>query len=547
MKGLNLAEMKKIHQDDKSATFKHKDGHEIKVAVSALKPEMKKKLDKLPVYAAEGYGASGGWGDDQVSNDAPQSGWIPNTSFSSMFDSNAPDVVPNPNYTPMPKEGDVINTGLGASDQNPGLAPEQKQSVAPAQDMDASSPAPAPQAQPRQPAAQAPQQAPQPTTPEEHAAVTKQNLTQEDLAWQQDLQNGHVQPKTYQDLFANKDTLGKIGTIFGLMVGGAGAGLTHQPNALLEMMNKQIQNDLEAQMKSKENAVNYIKLNQQHQMNQASIAKMGHENRLIDAETNAKALATSNMQMNRAALHQMTMQVQKLPPGTPQRQQAENTLAMMFQAVNNENFGLADRAAAASALANFGNQSGGSQEQGFQQQNRMLRMSGNEKLANDNEEKHFPGLPGKSSVPLTSADRDSINSGMDFDQKLHRFIDWTKSHSGDISPTDRHAGQAMAAELQGAYRQATHGGVYKEGEQNFISKLIDSEPTKFFNEIRVVPQLNAIASENQKRVNQLVQSKGFPGYQGARGAQSSSPDSQYKMVGGVKYMRGPNGEAIKVK
>jgi hypothetical protein len=227
--------------------------------------------------------------------------------------------------------------------------------------------------------------------------------------------------------------------------------------------------------------------------------------------------------MNRAALHKLTQDVQKLPMGSPQRQQAENTLAMMYQSVNNENFDIADRAASASALANFGTPSNSNNgEQQFQQQDKMLRMSGNDKLAEDRESKHFPGIQGQASVPLSGGDREELNSGITFDQKLHRFIDWTKGHSGDLNPKDIATGTALAAELQGAYRQATHGGVYKEGEQNFISKLIDSNPTKFFNSIRVAPQLQAISGENQARVDQKAKSLGFSGYSGNSG-QNNSP------------------------
>ena len=70
--------------------------------------------------------------------------------------------------------------------------------------------------------------------------VDANELKRESDAWAQDLANGHIEPKTYHDLYAKKDTLGKIGTLFGLLVSGAGAGLSHQPNAVMELMNKEI-------------------------------------------------------------------------------------------------------------------------------------------------------------------------------------------------------------------------------------------------------------------------------------------------------------------
>lgn len=91
----------------------------------------------------------------------------------------------------------------------------------------------------------------------------------DNLAFADDLHNGRIKPETYQDLFEKKSTLGKIGTIFGLIVSGAGSGLTHQPNALLDMMNKEIERDLEAQKASQGNKQNWYKMSMDQQRNQS--------------------------------------------------------------------------------------------------------------------------------------------------------------------------------------------------------------------------------------------------------------------------------------
>ena len=283
-------------------------------------------------------------------------------------------------------------------------------------------------------------------------------------------------------------------------------------------------------------------------MNQAQVGQLVRQGVLTEEQAkqvniaaNIKSIALANMQMNRAGLHSLVQQVNALPPGSPQRQNLENTLAMMYQAVNNENFNIADRAAAASALAKFGNNQGGGSEGQFQNQNRMLRMSGNEPLAKDMESKHLPGIPGQASGPLSEADKDKFSTGLEFDQKLDRFINWTKNHSGDISPSDKHTGQAMASELQGAYRQATHGGVYKEGEQNFISSIISSTPTVFFNKVRVLPQLNAVSNEMKQRMNTFLKSKGFQGYPAAQKDQANQ-SGPVQGKDGKMYQLDPSGK-----
>lgn len=357
-----------------------------------------------------------------------------------------------------------------------------------------------------------------------------QELGQEAQMFQSDLDAGHIKPETYQELFNKRSTLGKIGTMFGLLMSGAGSGLSGQPNALMSMMNSEIQNDLDAQQKSVGNQQNFLKINQQNILNKAQAKNM-------TADANTKAYALAKVQMNYAALHKLVSDTMKLPPG-PQRDQQLQTLAMMNQSVQNDNFNVLDRAATGAAFYQtmFGNEGGGgAPEQQFQKKVQRMKALGpqSEKIATDLEEKHYPGIPGQASMPLSGDDRVQIHSGMAFDRSLNNFRNWAKTHSGDLSPSDMNYGHALAADLQGAYRQATHGGVYKEGEQNFISGIIDETPTKFFNSVRVLPKLDAASDANKQRLDQLLKDKGFQGYPG----QQSGQDSQLKTMHGSQYKK----------
>jgi hypothetical protein len=473
----------------------------------------------------------------------------------------APSETPSPSETPAPSGQPVaaptpydeeIASQISASPRSINVEPTPINTGTPtvvggepaannaseAPEEDSAAPEPEDQSQPQQKA--------EDTAPvmnfQQHKDNISNELNTESQSFNNDLNNGHIKPETYQDLFANKSTLGKIGTLFGLMVGGAGAGLSHQPNMLMEMMNKQIDNDLKGQEASATNRQNFLRINQQNILNQAQAQNM-------NVETATKAYALARTQMNYAALHKLTSDLQRLPPGSPQRAQAEQTLAMLSQGVQNENFNILDRASAASAFYKtiLGNQSGNGSNTESQFQNKIkgMKMLGPEgqKQGEDQESKHYPGIPGQASAPLTQDDRTQIHSGLGFERSLDNFTQWAKSHSGDLNPKDIKYGKALAADLQGAYRQATHGGVYKEGEQNFISSIVDSDPTKFFNSVRVVPQLDAIGQSNKLRLDQLLKDKGFQGYPGLKG----SSDQQTKTVKGVKYMRGSNGKAVKVK
>lgn len=139
------------------------------------------------------------------------------------------------------------------------------------------------------------EQVPPPTAPQ---------LSAEDALWQKDLQNGHITPETYQSLFAKKDTLGKIGTIFGALLSGAGSGLAHQPNVLMEMLNKTLTNDLDAQKSSKHNVLNYANASLHHAQ-----TALSYENANIAHTTYAMN------KMRLAAIQDLTNTVDKIPDG----------------------------------------------------------------------------------------------------------------------------------------------------------------------------------------------------------------------------------------
>lgn len=105
-------------------------------------------------------------------------------------------------------------------------------------------------------------------------AQTALDRTAQSMLTQHDLATGKIDPKTYSDLFHSKSTLGKIGTLFGLMVSGAGSGLAHQPNALLDMMNKELERDLEAQKTNQSNKLNWYNAAVGHEKNLADIGQV---------------------------------------------------------------------------------------------------------------------------------------------------------------------------------------------------------------------------------------------------------------------------------
>lgn len=115
--------------------------------------------------------------------------------------------------------------------------------------------------------------APMPEDVPKGLGMAPEEKAQDHLNYADDLAKDRITPQTYSDLFDKKSTLGKVGTIFGLLVGGAGAGLSHQPNMLLDMMNKEIERDLESQKQNIENKRNFLSLQYNHDLQKAQVAE----------------------------------------------------------------------------------------------------------------------------------------------------------------------------------------------------------------------------------------------------------------------------------
>lgn len=433
------------------------------------------------------------------------------------------------------------------------------------------SPEEAPQASPQQPApmpAPVPRPAQQmpvakPKSLQDHAMDLHKENAQTSQEMQQDLDAGHVSPKTYSDLFhynkdgSEKSTLGKISTAFGMLLAGAGSGLAHQPNAMLNMMDKYIENDLSAQQKSAENRQNFLRINQADLKNKADIGLEHANARNTNIDANLKAFT----QMQVTALHDLTQQVQNMPDG-PQKQQGMMQLAMMNNGIQ---AGLGDwksKAIAAGAAGRMlmGQDMGGqpgqqasNPEMNFHNQQAGLRAMGQGQVAEANEAHHLPGYSQPASGPIPQSARDQVLAHDKMEQSASQLKNFVASHGGvwdRLSPANRAIAAQMVLPIQAGFREGTLGTVYREGEQPLLDKAIHGQPlslAQYF--LQTEPKkLDQLRKTNQEQKNLSLKNLGIdPGSAYQNQTQQAQQAPQYKMYNGVKYMRGPNGEAIPVK
>lgn len=500
MKGLPLSDMKKVSEDKKSATFRHKDGHEIKIAIGSLSPDMRKQLASLPVHAAEG--------DDVVAPSAPPY-LAPNPS-----DEPVPTPLPGPGSGVIPADAaDVALKSAGMQGVNPHPMDAQ-----PSADPEPDEP------QPVKPSGPAPLPADleHGDAPGSHSSVEQelppaQKLMSNDQALMQDLNNGHITPKSYGDLFANSGTLGKIGAIFGLMVSGAGAGLSHQPNMMMEMMNREIERDLEAQKHSKYNQINLLKLSQQGKLNNAEIdlkAKQG-----VYTQAQADKMKTENdimtqtqarMNANRLAFHKIATIAASYPPGSKEQAEAQKQMALISSMVDTTQYHLADVAQSKLAFMNALKSPGSSGQGGeFQDQNMFLRATGNADLAKSRESKYVPGV-GSADVDVPEDVRNKITAHQDVDRIMQNVLDFANKHGTGTSYKDRQQGATLMNQLQSKIRVAEDQGVFKKSEAEFMRDTVGDNPAGFLAAYKTNPKVSELRNLKLDEYKNLLKNRGLP-------------------------------------
>lgn len=548
---MSLKDFKKVGSNENYTSFKHPNGSWLRVAHKGISKEYKAKLDKLPAHPEEIEPAKMAEGGD-VGEEKP---WYVkaydtvNNALSLPDEEAKPDPVreaiapkrENRFTAEAPPLGakqeeykqEISKYPIPEAQQDYGgrqpqaatvsMAPEQ-----PATPMEAEQVKPVEQEMPPQGAIQ--QGMPGDSDLAAQAASAKEaaagyqkgfqdyhrenahQLGAEDAAWQHDLQNGHVSPKTYSDLFAKRDTLGKIGMLFGMLVSGAGAGLAHQSNAVLDAMNKEIENDFNAQKISKENARNFLELHRQQALAKAQIKHteaqaglLGAQEKSALAEADINAQAAALMKMNRAALHKLVLDVQKMPQG-PQKAQAEQALAMVSAGVDAKNFNIADIAAGKAAMAKM---LGGGAGSGVN--TTLLRtMPGMEGVASSIEQKNIPGV-GMAQLPVPQGKRDELEAMNVLDYKAKDLLAYARQHKGSIDPAVRAVGAQKAEEMMNYYNNSIKGGVMTEGRLKWLDQQIKKNPTTIFQDILGNnARMNEIMESNAERRNLMLQNLGAP-------------------------------------
>ncbi len=154
-----------------------------------------------------------------------------------------------------------------------------------------------------------------------------------------DMKQGHIDPKAYVNNMSGSQ---KAATAIGLLLGGMGGGLLHTgTNPAMDFLNKQIDRDIEAQVKNRDNKQTIFNAMQKQYGNQQDAVKMTHAFYLSKLQNDiAVTAAKSGNPLAQARAQQL------MAPIETQKQQIHFEVGMRQAALN----GLATGKSAAAAI-----------------------------------------------------------------------------------------------------------------------------------------------------------------------------------------------------
>lgn len=509
---LNLSKFKKTKEDERSTELLHPDGHTIRIAHNGLKPMMRKELKAIPL--AEGGDVPGAEAPDSGQGIADLFNPAVSAAPMSMPEAQPAPVVEQQPQMSMPQVAELAvprDVASAQPQENPLVAAE-KTSVANMVEANNSGIA-GETAKAKALGNTGAQQAKEyeaankvlATAQTAYQGTVKKLSEEGDKIWQE-MQD----PKSNIDPDHFWTNHSKVSAAIGMILGGLGSGLTGGENPAAKYIQHQMDMDLEAQKANigkKKSLLDY------------NLSRFGNER---------DALAATRVMQNDILANQLNKVA-----GTNASDLAKANAQIASVHYKQENAKLIHQIAVNQALMTL-NKGGTDSIEGTLQ---YLRVNNPDK-AKEIEARYVPGV-GLGSVTIPEKVREQIVGRHELDRKIADLREFAKKHEGTV--IDRSVvttGQAMAQEAKDAYRRANGEGVPRAGEMAVIDSLIDADPTKFEARLRTLPKYNVVQKSNRISLNGLLKTYGLP-------EQSAAPE--YKTVNGVKYMRGANGEAIKVK
>lgn len=320
------------------------------------------------------------------------------------------------------------------------------------------------------------------------------NIEKDMAAHTADIQNGYIDPNKYWTGYTlpngqKVEGHSKVAAAIGMILGGFSP--SGGPNEVAGMLNRQIDNSINAQMKNLDASQNLLRANMEHYKDISTATQV----------TRAMMADAVLAQLNQAAAKAKTPMAKAMAQQAagPIMIQKANAIAQAtaFQTLNQ--------------LSKGGTNPDGKQDPmntGAAEQAALQMQRFNPELAKFYMQRIVPGI-GVATQQVTDKTRDAMIAAKDFNNHLQHYVDWVQKNSGTLNPAKIAEGKAMAAEMSAAYRAARNGGVYKETEQHFIDQIIPEDPSQFLAGTRTLPKINEVMKMNQMSLENMRKGVGM--------------------------------------
>lgn len=319
--------------------------------------------------------------------------------------------------------------------------------------------------------------------------------------------NQKIDPQAYWN---NKDSHAKMRAAIGILLSGLSGS---QHNMAMDVIQKNIDRDIESQK---------MELGKKQTLLSDNLRMQGN---IIDAEraTRAQYEALLQGQIAQTAAKMGNPMIQ----AKAQQDIMDSRMRMMQH--------LAPIAQQQAVMNILGGANGSMSPENQMQAMRILAPD----RAKELESRYVPNV-GFSTIPLTDTDRSQIASRAELNKATLQLEDFAKKHQGSLNPATINEGKALAAQLQDAYRRGNAQGVFKPAEAEFVHGIVAEDPTQFFASYRTLPKYKALRQMNTEELKALGDKVGL------KMSDEFMHNEQIKTVNGVRYKRGPKGEAIRI-
>lgn len=292
---------------------------------------------------------------------------------------------------------------------------------------------------------------------------------------------GQVDPKHYVN---NMSTMQKMGTVIGLIGGGMFSATTGQQSPALAMLQNHIQQDIDAQVKNIHTKASLV----------------GYFKDQIGSTQAAQLMATNTLQ---GILKDKLLKAATDATDPQARARYFKAAQEMLQVMGPQTM----KIGAMQMAASIRNETDPKKQEA---KINMLDQLAPE-IAAPLRAKLVPGI-GVAAIDVDPSVREGMIAKQQFLALADEYKKLIEAHPMGILPLTPEARQAqsLGAKLTGAYREATHGGVYKQSEQHFIEGAVPSDPGKFMAKYTALPQIQQLIKDANRDFDIQKSAYGLP-------------------------------------